>query len=68
MIDSVARACRLFFDKVLFLEEVAADPLGQLSGVFDFLGMDLVDEAEGKKVGHCAGIDPPSISFRLSHR
>eukprot|EP00903_Cladosiphon_okamuranus_P015279 g14119.t1 len=35
--------------KVLFLEEVAVDPLGELASVFDFLGMDLVDEAEGKK-------------------
>eukprot|EP00752_Nemacystus_decipiens_P013821 g12271.t1 len=34
--------------KVIFLEEVAADPLGELSKVFDFLGMELVDK-EGKK-------------------
>lgn len=36
--------------KVLFLEEVAVDPLEELSSVVDFLGMDLVDESDGKKV------------------
>lgn len=36
--------------KVLFLEEVAADPIGALSSVFDCLGLALLDEAKGKKV------------------
>lgn len=39
---------------MLFLEEMAADPLGALSDVFDFLGMDFIvdDEDERqKKVG-----------------
>ncbi len=40
----------LSFLKVLFLEEMTADPVGTLSGVFDFVGVDLLDEEEGKKV------------------
>lgn len=36
--------------EVLFLEEVAADPIGALSSVFDFMGLELLDEGEGKKV------------------
>lgn len=34
----------------MFLEEVAVDPMGTIASVFDFLGVDLLDEKEGVKV------------------
>ena len=36
---------------MLFLEETAQDPVGALAEIFDFIGLDLVDE-EGKEVWH----------------
>lgn len=38
------------FPKVMFLEEMTADPMGALSDVFSFLGLDLLEEEGGKKV------------------
>lgn len=38
------------FRKVVYLEEMAKDPVGTLEGVFSFLGMDFLDE-KGEKVG-----------------
>ncbi|CAM9176068.1 unnamed protein product [Ectocarpus sp. 12 AP-2014] len=35
--------------KVVFLEEMAVDPMGTIASVFDFLGVDLLDEKEGVK-------------------
>lgn len=34
-----------------FLEETAADPVGALASIFEFIGLDLLDE-EGEKVGY----------------
>lgn len=34
-----------------FLEETAADPVGTLASIFEFIGLDLLDE-EGEKVGY----------------
>ena len=44
---SAKHFCR---EKVLFLEEMAADPIQTLVGVFEFLGMDLVDDEHGAEL------------------
>lgn len=43
---------------MLFLEEMAVDPVETLSSVFDFLGMDFIDEAEGTKVKTGLDVSP----------
>lgn len=50
----------MFFRKVVFLEEMAVDPLGTIASVFDFVGVDLVDEKEGIKVSSL--YDPRGLS------
>lgn len=52
MILAAASAARTFtcdFRKVVFLDELAEDPIGTLERVFSFLGMDLLDE-KGEQV------------------
>lgn len=39
-------------EKVIFLEEMAAEPVETLSSVFDFLGMKLLDEEGESKVSN----------------